>query len=826
MTTQPQRAALLARLESVGADFRYGARTLRRQPGFTLVAILTLALGIGANAAIFSLVEGVLLRPLPYPQPEQLVRLWDSNPAKGIARTGSASANVRDWRERAKSFLGLAAWYSVGRTLVTEDRAEVVLVGQVTADFFAVFGVRPLLGHTFTVEETARGTFNNAAAPTGPDPVLILSYPLWKDAFGGDPAIVGKTVSLERRSFRVVGVMPQDFRAPESLQQAWIPWSLAEARARDQRYLIAAGRLKPGITLAQAQAEMGAIATELAAAFPEPNAGWQVHVAPLAEDVVGEARLVLLVLLGGVGCVLLIACANVAGLQLVRATSRGHETTVRLALGASAGRLLRQHLAESLLLSAVGGAAGVALAAWGLAAVRGWAVDIPRLDEVGLNGAVLAFSFGMVVLATILCGIAPALLHPRAELAGALQREGTRGTSSRGSQQTRGLLVVGQVALAVVLLSGAGLLVRSFAELNRVDPGFHPRNVLVLPIFLDIQQYSTGAKVRAYYAQLIEKLTALPGVESAGGATALPASPLGPDFARPVWADGQQPQEDQRHADVRMATPEYFRTLGMRILRGRAFSPSDTPESQPVVMVNETLARQVWPGEDAVGKRLVVDYSTAGTYPYEVVGVVGDIRFHGLRSEPRPEIYLPHAQRSYLILNMAVRTADEPRALIPGVHRVLRELDPGKPAHSVTPLEELLARTVARDRFAMLLLGGFAATALLLATLGIYGTLAQRAEQRVREFGIRMALGARRGDIVGLMAGQGLRLTLTGVAVGLLGAAWLTRLLEGMLFGVRPSDPLTFAAVVLLLGAAALVACALPALRAGRTDPAIALRHQ
>jgi len=825
MKPHPSTASLPPQVESLWADLRYGARALRKQPVFALVAILTLAAGIGANTAIFSLVEGVLLRPLPYPQPDQLVRLWDSNPASGIARTGSASGNIKDWRERAQSFEGLAAWYSMGRTLVAGDRAEVVLVAQVTEDFFTVFGVQPLLGRSFTAEETARSTFNNAASPTGPDPVLILSHQLWYDTFGSDPQIIGKTVSLERRAFRIVGVMPEGFHAPGAPQQAWIPWSLVLSHARDQHYLTAAARLKPGITLAQAQSEMGAIAAELGGLYPETNAGWQVHVVPLAEDVVGDARLALLVLLGGVGCVLLIACANVAGLQLVRAAARGHETTVRRALGASAGQLLRQHLAESLLLSAAGGVAGVALAAWGLSALQSLAADIPRVQEVTLNASVLAFSFGLVVFAALLCGMAPALLHSRTELAAALQQEGTRGTASRGSQRMRGLLVVGQVALAVMLLAGAGLLVRSFGALNRVDPGFSLRNVLVLPIFLDLQHYSSGEKVRAYYAGLTARLEALPGVESAGGATALPTSPLGPDFARPVWAEGRPRLEDQRHADVRMATTGYFRTLGMRILRGRGFSSADTPESQKVIVVNETLARQIWPGEDAVGKRLAVDYSTAGAHSFEVVGVVGDIRFYGFRSEPRAEMYVPHAQRSYLIMNMAVRTASDARAMIPEVRRVLRELDPEKPAHSVTPLEDLLARTLARDRFAMLLLGGFAATALLLAMLGIYGTLAQRAEQRVREFGIRMALGARRGDIVAMMAGQGLRWTLAGVAAGLLGAAWLTRLLKGMLFGVAPSDPVAFAAAVALLAAAALLACALPALRAARTDPAIALRH-
>ncbi|HEX9761223.1 MAG TPA: ABC transporter permease [Candidatus Acidoferrales bacterium] len=813
-------------LESLWTDFGYAARLMRKQPGFTAVAVLTLALGIGATTAIFSLVEGVLLRPLPYPQPERLVRIWDSHPGKGIARTGSASGNIRDWRERAESFAGLAAWYSMGRTLVAQDRVEVILVAQVTEDFFNVLGVRPLLGHTFTPEETARSSFSSAAAPTGADPVMILGYRLWRDAFGGDPDIVGRAVSLERRSFRIVGVMPQGFHSPGAQEQAWIPWTIAESPFRDQRYLTAAARLKPGVTLAQAQSEMSAIAADLAAAFPEPNQGWQVQVVPLAADVVADARLALLVLLAGVGCVLLIACGNVAGLQLVRAAGRGRETAVRLALGASPRRLLRQHLVEGALLAAAGGGLGITLAAWGLTILKALAVQIPRVEEVGLSLAALGLALGLVTLAAVVCGSAPALLQPRGGLALTLQREGTRGTPSRGSQRLRGVLVAGQVALAVVLLAGAGLLVRSFLELHRVDVGFNARNVLVSPIFLDAQQYPTSEKVRAYYAELMARLTALPGVVSAGGATALPSSPLGPDFARPVWAEGRQRRDDERHADVRMATAGYLETMGMRVVRGRAFTIADTPDSVRVVMVNEALARRLWPGEDAVGQRLVVDYSTAGTYPYEVVGVVGDVRFYGFRSEPREEIYLSHAQRSYLILNVAVRTAGDPQAMIPEVRRILRTLDPEKPAQSILLLEDLLGRTVARDRLAMLLLGGFASTALLLAMLGIYGVMAQRAGQRVHEFGIRMALGAERTHIVRLVAAQGLRLTLAGLAAGLMGAVWLTGLVEGMLFGVRPSDPMTFAVVIVVLVAAALTACALPALRAGRTDPAVALRDE
>ncbi|MEE9226973.1 MAG: ABC transporter permease, partial [Acidobacteriota bacterium] len=676
-------------MDSVWQDLRIGARHLWKNPGFTAGAILTLAIGIGANVTLFSLVRGVLLRPLPYEEPHRLVRVWDTNEEQGRFREGPSSGNVVDWRRGNRVFDGIAAWYVMGRTLRAGDAAVVIHTAQVSADFFPVLRVRPLLGHTFTQEETARAVFSSANAHVGTDPVVVLSHRIWNQRFGADPGIIGQSISLERQNWKVIGILPTDFAFPDPGVEVWIPWSFQGERPRDQHYLSAIARLKPGVTRDRAEAEMNSVAARLAQEYPETNRGWGVRLEPLREEVVSASRPVLLLLLGSVGFVLLIGCANLASLQLARALERRREIAVRLALGATRWRLIRQFLIENLILAGTGGLLGTLIALWGvdlLKTIRPGA--IPRLQDVAVDSWVLLFTLGITLATGLLFGSVPAMTASRANLSRDLKDNGQRGsTAGPRRQRLRGLLVVSEIAIAMILLVGAGLLVRSFQRLQQIDPGFRPENVLVLPIFLDQNAYDSGGKTRNYYRRLIEKLLTIPGVVDVGGATVLPGSPLGPDFDRPVWKEGDSPLPgEQSRADVRMVTTEYFRTLGIPVVRGRPFSGRDGPRDQRVVVINESLARRTWPGEDPIGRRLVIDYSTSGTYPYEVIGVVADLRFYGLRSQPRPEVYLPHAQRSYLIMNIAVRTDGDPARQVAGLRRAVLEIDPDQPAHSILPL--------------------------------------------------------------------------------------------------------------------------------------------
>src|SRR5262245_61344070 len=817
-----------AYLASLLQDVHFGARLLRRSPGFTAAALLTLALGVGASTLLFGIADAALLRPLPFPEPDRLVRVWDTNPGQSVPRTGVTTGNVVDWRLRNRTLSGLAGWYQMGRTLKDDDDATVVEAAQVSTDFFRVVGVAPEIGRVFTAEETDRATFNSALGHTGTDPVAIISHRLWKSRFHGDPAVMDKTMTLDSQPWRVVGVMPEGFAMPAANVEVWVPWSFAGTQPRDQHFVQAAARLRAGVTLEQAQSDLDAVAIALDREYPATNLGWRIALVPLQDDVVGSARGVIVTLLGGVALVLPVSCANLAGLQLVRATRRGRETAMRLALGATRARLVRHHLTESGMLALTGGAIGLFAAAAGLTLLKRWAgTGIPRLAEASLDLRVGGFALAVTILAGLAFGLAPALASVRA---GRLPRmnEAARATEGPAPRRWRSLFVAGQVCAAFVLLAGAGLLVRSYGRLLAVDPGFVPDRVLVAPVFLDTHTYDSRAKSRAYYNTLESRLAAIPGVESVGAATALPASPLGPDFERPVWAgDRSSPlPEEVQQADMRMATTGYFDTLGMRLVRGRGFRPEDGPDAPLVLIVSESLARRLWPGADPVGRQLTVDYSTAGTYPYQVVGVVGDILFRGLRSDPRPEIYLPHAQRPYLVMNVAVRAAGDPVLLIPSVRQALREIDPMRPAHSITPLRDLVAATVARDRFAMQVVLAFALTSLGLAILGLYGVLSYSVRQRVPEIGVRMALGADRRDVLALVLGDGARIVFLGLVTGLATALLMTRGLRSLLFGIGPHDPPTYAAVALLLALTAMLAAWIPARRAAATDPLVALRHE
>jgi predicted permease len=568
------------------------------------------------------------------------------------------------------------------------------------------------------------------------------------------------------------------------------------------------------------------IANQLAKEFPDSNEGWNVKLVPLHQAMTGDLEQLLWVLLAAVGLVLVLGCANVAILQLSRASARMHESSIRLALGASRPRLLRQFLIESLILAFAGGFLGIGFAYLGIQWIQHLKIDLPRLTEISLNQTVLFTSFGLTVVTALLFGLIPASANARKNDS-TFHGESFRTTSNISTQRLRNALVMTEVALAVVLLASSGMLIRSFAKLRAVNSGFNPQNVLVLPIFLDMEKYGSGKKSHGYYKNLLENLQVLPGVTSVGGATALPTSPLGPDFERPVWNQSNLAvEQNKRSADVRMVTPDYFRTLGISVLKGRGFTSFDGPDAPHVVIINKTLAQQIWRDETPIGKKLVVDYSNAGTYPYEVVGVVNDIRFHGPRSEPRPEIYFPHAQKPYLVLNIAIRTSGNPRLLINPVREVLHRIDPQKPAHNITALEDLVAATVVRDRYAMTLLSCFAIVALMLAMLGIYGVLAFFVRQKVQEIGIRLALGARQIQITSWIAKQGTRLMIIGVALGLLATLLFSRILAGILYEVSPLDFLSLLAAIFALALSVVIAISIPAHRASRIDPSVALRYE
>ena len=811
-----------SQLDALARDLAYALRLLRRRPAFTAACLLTVALGTGASTALFAIVDAVVLRPLPLPEPGALVAIHDSNPRKGIDRAGITSGNLVDWRQRTSRFRGIAGQYTMGRTLTLGGESEVVLSAQVTEDYFAVLGVAAALGRTFTPEEIRIALFNNAAAPVSPDPVVVLGHGLWQRRFGSDPGVIGTTVAVERRPMRIVGVMPQSFAMPAPDVQLYLPWGLPEKPPRDQHYVEGIARLGPETTLAQAEAELRGVAAALAREYPRTNEDWSVRLTPLQDELVGDARRSLVFLLLAVALVLVVACANVALLSLARSLERLPEASLRQALGASRGRLMRQFLMEPLVVCACGGALGVGLAALGLRLLKQAGAGVPRLHEVGLDGTALLFAAAATLAATLVSGLPAALRLARAEPAPDLAAAASRVTGVRHHALRDGL-VVAEVALAVVLLAGAGLLVSSYQRLRAVDPGFDPRGVLVAPIFLDMENYGRGDRSRIYYQTLVERLRALPGVVAAGAATALPASPLGPDFERPVWPE-RAPDDERvrRSAWVRIVTSDYFRTLGLPLVAGRGFDERDAPDGPLSVILSEGLARRLFP-EGAVGERLVVDYSTAGTYPYDVVGVVGDVRFSGPRAEPRQEIYMPHAQRPYLVMNVAVRSEVDPRLLAPAVRGVLHELDPAKPAHGLYALSDLVGATYARDRQLTLALSAFAAVAVLLSLAGIHGVLSHRVRERAREIGIRVAVGASSGHVLRLVARHGLKLVALGVVLGALLALSLVRFVSGLLFGVSGLDPAA-AWAVLLLPLAALLVSLHPAWRAARIDAAEVLR--
>ncbi|MEW5984067.1 MAG: ABC transporter permease [Acidobacteriota bacterium] len=819
-------------MRSLLHDARMGVRLLAKRPGFTALAAATLAIGIGASTLIFSVVEAVLLTPPPFRDPDRLVVVWEHNIPRDRKTNVVSPANFLAWRDAQQSFTDLGAFSITATGSLTSPGREPEQVGLqlATAQLFPILGIDALVGRTFLAEEDH------------PDnDVALISHRLWQRRFGGSASAVGGIVTVSGRVRTIVGVMPPTFDLLDRKVDLWLPAGFSDtARDAGGRWLIPVARLRPGVELAQAQADMNRITARLAAEFPDRNAGWASNVVLLGEQLVGAVRPALGVLLAAVGFVLLIACVNVANLLLARATSRQRELAVRAALGAGRFRLVRQLLVESLALASVGAVGGVLLASWGLGTLLSATAEqfpIPRLETASLDGRVLAFAVILSLATAVMFGLAPAVSASRLNLNDAL-REGARGTSARHGR-LRASLVVAEVALAIILLAGAGLLVRSFQHLMAVDPGFEPERVLAFQISLPGATYNDPSSRVTFFRNLTTRLTRLPGVVAAGSVSFLPLDGLGAatrfrGLDRPEPSKGQEPV-----TDVRMISSDYFRAMGIPLVLGRLFTEAEVapassvvlfaesarPATTGVVVVNEAMAREMWPGEDPIGKRLLVSWSDPEVTD-EVIGVVGDVRLVSLDDTVRPTVYYPHNRTAYSAMSVVVRSTVEPASLTSAVLAQVREMDPQQPVAKIRTLEEVVGASVGQRRLIMLLAGLFAGVALLLAAVGLYGVLAYLVAERTREIGVRIALGAQRGAVLGMVIRRALGLTAIGAAAGLAGALALTRLMRSLLFQVTPSDPTTHGTVVVVLVAVALVASLIPAWRAMRVDPVVALRQE
>jgi putative ABC transport system permease protein len=802
-------------------DLRYGVRALAKNPGFTVVAVLTLALGIGANTAIFSVVDAVLLRSLPYPESDRLFTVYQTLPEAPAQNTGVSYPNYLDWTQQNEAFESIAAVRGNVLALSGQGEPTYIQTGSLTSNYFDVLRVKPLLGRTLQPSDDALDA----------NPVVVMSESLWRARFGADPALLGRAVTLDQHPITVVGIVPAYFHPaePDAAAQLWVPLRqdgvFSDMRGRrGGHYLSALGRLKPGLSAAQAQSEMAAMEQRLAEQFPNENKGWGIRIVSLQADMAGNVRTALLVLLGAVGFVFLIACANVASLQLARAASRRKEIAIRVALGAGRQRLLRQFLTESVLLSVIGGAVELLLALEALQGLIAWApADLPRVSEIHVDARVLAFGLALSVLSGVIFGLAPAWHGTESRLAEAL--EGARGAGEeRTSHRARNIFVVTETALAIVLLVGAGLLIRSFARLQQVNVGFNPRQLLTAQVGLPRAQYAKPEQWISFYRQTLERMNALPGAQEAAVAVPLPLSDSYFNLAFEIEGRPPRSKSDAPTADFVAISPNYFHVMQVPLLRGREFSDADSESGPKVCAISSSLAQQLFPSERALGQRILIGYPASSSR--EVVGIVGDVKDSDLSARQSAQIYVPFVQNPFWAADIAVRSPARPSALSGALREQIRAIDPALPVVEVRPMAEVMGSSIAQPRFRTALLSLFGAVALLLAAIGIYGVLAYSVAQQTREIGIRMALGANPGKVLRLVLGRGLRLAGAGTLIGVLAALMLTQLLNSLLFGVSATDPLTFAAVAGLLLLVALLACYVPARRAMRVDPMVALRYE
>lgn len=805
-------------------DIRYGVRTLIKNPFLTFTILLTLSLGIGANSAIFSIVNGVLLRPLPYKDPGRLVMVWGTEGEKG--KDTVVPADFLDWKRDSRSFEQLAGFSMQSINLVGGNGPERIEGLSTTSNYYATLGVNPFLGRAFLPQEQEGN-------------VAVVSYELWRRSLGADRSIIGKRLNLSGLPYTVVGVMPAGFKFHDDAD-VWlraardVPALGADiggidiATMRGLSYMRAFGRLKPGVTIEQARAEMSTIASRQAKLFPKTNAKRGVLLVPMREELVGDVRTALLTLFGAVGFVLVIACTNVASLLIARAATRQREITLRLALGANRGRLVRQLVTESLLLGLLAGVCGLFFGYWSMQIlVRLSPADIPRLGEIRIDGTVVLFTFGVALLTSTLAALLPLLQVRNFDLSSALKEGGAKASSSLKRRRIRGYLVIAEVAIAVVLLIAAGVMLKSFARLREVQPGFDTSQLLSFQVFLPGTRYSKEVQQAAFFSEALQRIQALPGVRSAGAVLTLP---LGGDAISIPFEIAGRPKPASQ-AELRdgfqVVSANYFQTMNIPMLKGRGFTPSDVEGAPRVAVISEEMARRYWPDRDPIGSRITYDKPNAADAKwYSIVGVVGNVKHEGLGAPPRAETYLPFAQYPWPMMGFVVRTTGDPLALVPALRKQIQEIDPEQPITGVKTMEERLAGSVARPRFTSFLLVALATVALILAAVGIYGVMAYSVTQRSQEIGIKMALGARQSTVMGEVVRGGMGLTLAGIAAGLIGAFALTRFMAALLFEVSVTDLATFSIVPLLLAFVALVANLIPAQRASRVSPIVSMKHE
>jgi putative ABC transport system permease protein len=815
-------------MSGIFQDLRYAVRQLRKSPGFTAVAVITLALGIGANTAIFSVVNGALLHPLAFREPNRLVRVWHVPPAKnfpGMTTFSASAANYLDWQSQNQVFENMAIYSYHSFTLTGGAKPEQVDAIAASSSFFETLGVQPMLGRVFSTQEDRPGRSN----------VVVLSYRFWQEHFGSNADIVGHNINIDGQSFLVAGVMPPSFRFPDSAQ-VWTPmaWTDKERAVRGEHHYVVVARLKRGVALKQAQAEMNTISSRLEQLYPDDNKGWGAVVVSLHDDLVSDVRPALLVLLGAVAFVLLIACVNVANLALAKTLSRRKEIAIRTALGASSARVLRQILSETVLLALAGGAIGLIYARFGVRLIMAFLADrLSHSVEVGLDLRVLGFTAIISILTGVIAGVLPALRLTKADVNQALKQGLGRTDSDSGGHRTRSVLVVAEVALSLVLLIGAGLMIRSFQQLHGVKPGFESHGVLTMTAAVSRAKFPLPTQQINFFEQVLQRVRTLPGVESAGVIDDIPLNQNGSHQpiaieGRPVVAMSEQPE-----VDVRLISPGYMGAMRIPIVRGRDFGDTDVAGRPGAILISASMAEHFWPGEEPIGKRLTLTFFPDAVR--EVVGVVGDVKLDGLdQDRPSTILYMPLGQASApstggwnsFPMTLVVRSATNPTGIVSAVTNAVHQVDREIPVRDILTMDDLVTNSISQQRFNMLLLGAFAGLALLLAAIGIYSVLSYSVKRRVQEIGIRLALGARIGDVLRMVIVEGMKPTLLGVVLGTVGALAMGHVLASLIYGVKPTDPLTFLVVAVLLAAIALFATIIPAYRAAKVDPLVALRYE